>query len=157
MLGSSVKDLASSLAAKVSSSFSPALSQGGGEATIAPTSTTTSTPLVETATAGTAPPLNKPEIDAVIFEVHPMIGVDAEMLRAQIMAIRIPRVVIGEVRIQREAWVHNGPAKLTIAAQVTDPQVTTLARLEEALQNIQVGNHGAVSSVERESFSKVLA
>ncbi len=86
-----------------------------------------------------------------------MIGVDAEMLRAQIMAIRIPRVVIGEVRIQREAWVHNGPAKLTIAAQVTDPQVTTLARLEEALQNIQVGNHGAVSSVERESFSKVLA
>jgi hypothetical protein len=86
-----------------------------------------------------------------------MIGVDAEMLRAQILAIRIPRVVIGEVRIQREAWVSQGPAKLTIAAQVTDPQATTLARLEEALQNIQVGNHGAVSSVERESFSKVLA
>ena len=99
--------------------------------------------------------VHAPEVDAVIFQVRPHADIDVELLRLQIKAIVVPRVKIGEVRIQADEPVH-GRALLTVAVQATDPDDQTIEKVEIAIQNLHVGNRGGVSSVEREAFTKVV-
>ena len=159
MLGKTVKDLSGSLAARVAGVAGlagiakPAPATKAEDVGKATTAETTTTATGESSAAGKV--AHSPEVDAVIFEVRPNENIDVELLRLQIKAIVVPRAKIGEVRIQADEPV-KGRALITVAVQVTDPVDTTLENIEIALQNLQVGNRGGVSSVEREAFTKVV-
>ena len=153
MLGKTVKDLSGSLAARVAGIgiAKPATKADDVAPVKVATKAETTTATGESSAAGA----HSPEVDAVIFEVHPNENIDVELLRLQIKAIVVPRCKIGEVRIQADE-PFKGRALLTVVIQVTDPQDQTLEKVEIALQNLQVGNRGGVSSVQREAFTKVV-
>ena len=116
---------------------------------------TTTTPKAAPAHAdGDFTPTRALETDILAFDLYLKSGFTLADVEAQVRLIRLPHVTWCENFVALEDSPAPPAKRLRVSALLTGSDDSTVARIEAALTNLILGNHGAVSSASFRGFSK---